>query len=154
MRNADILERYYKDVWEEGQLDRITTYFNCVHDPDRIVPRRGIEPCEIREWVSIVRSFITDIKIRLVHTIEQDDWLSAMIEISAKDMRTQAPVLVHQQIMLRFVDGQTIESYPFFDFLSFFEQLGHLPQDVHALLLGGNVLSTAGLDEWPEHHTG
>lgn len=140
MTKADILKNWYKAVWEEGQFDVVDDYF--VQDPhdQYIVKNLGIEPSEIREWVSVLRSFVTDIRVDIVHSIEEDDWLSAMLEINCRTVATHKPVKVYQQIMLRFDGDRKAESYPCFDFIRFFEQLGQLPENTHALLLGGTVL--------------
>ncbi|MGZ2258046.1 ester cyclase [Roseobacter sp. A03A-229] len=140
MTKADILREWYTAVWEEGRLDVIEDYFVDAPHNRHIAQGFGIEPSEIREWVSVLRSFVTDIRVELLHTIEQDDWISAMLEITCRNAATSEPVKVYQQIMLRFDGDKKAESYPAFDFIRFFEQLGQLPENTHALLLGGTVL--------------
>ncbi|MFK7881886.1 hypothetical protein [Roseobacter sp.] len=140
MTKAEILDRWYKDVWEDGKLDVIEDYFIPEEDMEHTAANFRIVPSEIREWVSILRSFVTDIKVKMLHSIEDDEWLSAMLEIKCTNAATGAPVKVYQQIMLRFEGNLKAESYPAFDFIRFFEQLGQLPEDTHALLLSGTRL--------------
>lgn len=140
MTKADILKKWYETVWEDGRLDVIEDYFVAEPHNQYIAQSFGIEPSEIREWVSVVRSFVTDIQINILHSIEEGDWLSAMLEINCRSVATQEPIRVYQQIMLRFDGDRKAESYPAFDFIRFFEKLGQLPEDTHALLLGGTVL--------------
>ncbi|WP_299505004.1 ester cyclase [uncultured Roseobacter sp.] len=140
MTKAEILKQWYKEVWEDGKLDVIEDYFVSEPHNQYIVPNFGIEPAEIREWVSVLRSFVTDIKVTIVHSIEEGDWLSAMLEIRCLNALSGQPVKVYQQIMLRFDGPLKAESYPSFDFIRFFEQLGQLPENTHALLLGGTKL--------------
>ena len=140
MTKADILREWYTAVWEEGRLDVIEDYFVDAPHNRHIAQGFGIEPSEIREWVSVLRSFVTDIRVDILHSIEEGDWLSAMLEINCRNSATQKPIRVYQQIMLRFDGDRKAESYPAFDFIRFFEQLGQLPENTHALLLGGNVL--------------
>lgn len=140
MKKRDLLARYYKEVWEDGDLEKIDNYFNLQCDTQRLLPDRKIEPDEIREWVSIIRSFVTNIKVELVNTIEDGDWISAFLVVRCNRIDTGADVTAHQQIMLRFSGDLKVESYPRFDFLRFFEQIGQLPENTYALLMGGNRL--------------
>ncbi|WP_299671585.1 ester cyclase [uncultured Roseobacter sp.] len=140
MTKTDILREWYTAVWEEGRLEVIEDYFLDTTHTQHIAQGFGIEPSEIREWVSVLRSFVTDIHVTILHSIEEGDWISAMLEITCRNAATGAPMKVHQQIMLRFDGDKKAESYPAFDFIRFFEQLGQLPEHTHALLLGGTVL--------------
>lgn len=140
VKKADILKKWYQTVWEDGQLDVIEDYFVTEPHNQYIAQSFGIEPSEIREWVSVLRSFVTDIRVDMIHSFEDGDWLSAMLEINCRSVATSEPIKVYQQIMLRFDGDRKAESYPAFDFIRFFEQLGQLPENTHALLLGGTVL--------------
>lgn len=139
-RKADILRQWYREIWEDGTFEAIEEYFVPAPHSQHLVPNFGIEPSEIREWMLVLRKFVTDIRVDVLHTIEEGDWISAMLEISCVDLQTDRPVTVHQQIMIRFDGDKKAESYPAFDFIDFFEQLGQLPENTHALLLGGTRL--------------
>lgn len=137
---ADILRKWYREIWEDGNFEAIERYFVAAPHNQYIAPNFGIEPGEIREWMLVLRKFVTDIRVDVIQTIEEGDWISAMLEINCIDLRTNQPVQVYQQIMLRFEGDKKAESYPAFDFIRFFEQLGQLPENTHALLLGGTTL--------------
>ncbi|WP_282096825.1 ester cyclase [Epibacterium ulvae] len=137
---TDLMLQYYRDVWENGELEKIESYFTPQDHDQYVVEGKKIVPSEIREWVSIIRSFVTDIKVTILQSVEEGDWLALMLRIDCLRVDTRTPVRVHQQIMFRFDGNLKAESYPFFDFLNFFEQLGQLPEDVHALLLAGTHL--------------
>lgn len=136
----EILDNFYKQVWERGNFDVIEDYFDLTTSKNRLINDAGIEPNEIREWVGIIRSYVTDIKVEIIKSIEEGEWISAYLQIDCIRLDNGAPVHVYQQIMLRFLDGRKIESYPQFDFLRFFEQIGQLPENTHELLLGGTKL--------------
>ena len=142
---ADILKQWYVDVWENGNLDVIEDYFlqvahNSHNSHHHLVPNFGVDTKELREWLSILHSFVTDIKVDVLQTIEQGDWISAMLRITCRQRDTSKQIEVTQQITLRFENGKKAESYPSFDFIRFFEQLEQLPEDTLALLLSGTVL--------------
>jgi hypothetical protein len=134
------MKRWYKEVWENGNFDVIEGYFLPDAHNNYIAPNFGIEPSEIREWMIVLRKFVYDIKVNAIQSIEDGDWISMMLEIHAKTVSNDKPVMVYQQIMLRFEGDKKAESYPAFDFLRFFEQLGQLPEHTHALLLSGTKL--------------
>lgn len=142
---TEILKQWYVDVWENGNLDVIEDYFlevahNSHGSNNHLVPNFGVDTKELREWLSILHSFVTDIKVEVLQTIEQGDWISAMLRINCRQRETSNQIEVIQQITLRFEGDKKAESYPSFDFIRFFEQLGQLPEDTHALLLSGTVL--------------
>lgn len=142
---ADILKQWYVDVWENGDLDVIEDYFlelshTSTDGEDHLAPGFGVDAKELREWLSILHSFVTDIKVDVLQTIEQGDWISAVLRITCRQRETTNKIEVIQQITLRFEGDKKAESYPSFDFIRFFEQLGQLPEDTHALLLSGTVL--------------
>ena len=142
---TDILRRWYKEVWEDGRLEVIDGYFldaadNTHNAGEHLVPNFGVDPNELREWLTIVHSFVTDIRVEILHSIEEGDWMSAMLEITCRPHDRREPIRVIQQIMLRFEGTKKAESYPAFDFIRFFEQLGQLPEHTHALLLSGTKL--------------
>ena len=139
-RKSEILKRWYREIWEEGKLDLIEDYFVTEPHNSYIAPNFGIEPGEIREWMLVLRKFVTDIRVEVIQMVEDGDWISAMLEINCTDLSTNRPIRVYQQIMLRFEADKKAESYPVFDFIRFFEQLGQLPKDTHALLLSGTRL--------------
>lgn len=139
-RKSDILKRYYREVWENGNSDAIDAYFVTPSHNRHMAPNLGIEPAEIREWMLVLRKFVYDIHVEVIQTVEEGDWISAMLEITCTDLNTDRPIKVYQQIMLRFEGDKKAESYPAFDFIRFFEQLGQLPTDTRALLLSGTKL--------------
>jgi len=138
---ADVLRRFYAEVWEQENLSAIPDYFHHRVPDDILIADRAVEVDEVREWMDVLRALVTDIKVTFLHTIDQGDWTAAFMRINCRSRANGAPVEVYQQIMSRQADGRLIESYPQFDLLRFFEQLGQLPEDVYPLLMGGTRLT-------------
>ena len=129
MKKRDLLARYYKEVWEDGDLEKIDNYFNLQCDTQRLLPDRKIEPDEIREWVSIIRSFVTNIKVELVNTIEDGDWISAFLVVRCNRIDTGADVTALSTDHVAFLRrSQSRELSPSSIFYVFFEQIGQLPR--------------------------
>lgn len=138
----EIMRDWYTSVWENGDLDVIEAFYTCdagVAEKD-LLPENVRSAHEVREWLTVLRSFVTEIKVDIVQYMEKDDWASAVIEIKCKRRDTSADVHAMQLIAVRFEAEKVAEIYRSFDWIRFFEQLGQLPENTHALLLGGTVL--------------
>ncbi len=141
----DTLRNWYATVWEGGGFDAIPGFFvneggNSYSGGYALLPDFATAPEELQEWLTILSTLVTGIRVNILHTIEEGDWISAMLEITCQRCDTGADVTAYQQVSMRIVNGKIAESYPVFDFIRFFEQLGQLPPDTHALLLTGACL--------------
>ncbi|MFK7744392.1 MAG: hypothetical protein AB8B47_05015 [Roseobacter sp.] len=142
---SEIIRDWYTTVWENGDLSAIETYFPEFKTPAQdadpnLLPEFCTQASELREWIGIFHSLVHDIKIDILQTIEEGDWFSAVIKINCKQHETNEPVHVLQLVSLRFDGHVIVESYRSLDWIRFFEQLGQLPAETHALLLSGTVL--------------
>lgn len=100
--------------------------------------RAGAE--DFRALVPALRALVRDLSIEIDHWQEGDNWLWAQVSVHAVQVQGTRPICAKGQVMMRFSDGLIREAYNSFDFLSFFEQAGLLPQDVFMLLLSGEKL--------------
>ena len=141
---TQMLDRWYTDVWQDGNLDAIDIYFAPETDAQGIVPDLSMGPTEFRDLVTVIREMVDRIEITVIHAVEQGNWLSALVQFRAH--RKSSDVLVHgfSQVMVRFDGDKMVETYNSFDFLTFFEQLGQMPPDSLPLLLTGTHLTEAG----------
>ncbi|MEM9576271.1 MAG: nuclear transport factor 2 family protein [Pseudomonadota bacterium] len=137
---AEIIHQWYKDIWIGGDLDKVEQMYCPVPDEDALVPGALTSIEETREMVVVLANLVGEMQVRVIHSIEQDDWVSAQLEVSGCKQGTDVPVSLRWLTMVRFEDGRIVESYPSVNFLSFFEQLGQLPADSFELLLSGTVL--------------
>ncbi|MEL7100110.1 MAG: nuclear transport factor 2 family protein [Pseudomonadota bacterium] len=135
-----VLEAFYREVWQEGHLDRIGTYFALGGEARGLLPDLDFTPDDLRDLIAVNRERIDQIETRILHVVEQGDWLSALLEMRGVSIDTETPVVLTGQLMARFdATGKIAEVYNSFDFLSYFEQLGQLPRNVFPLLLTGAV---------------
>lgn len=134
---AALLRRYYTEVWECGNLDLIPEFFKSAPPEQVLLPQRCVDVAEVREWMEILHSLVTNITVTFVHTVESEDWAAVLLHLKCDSRTDGSAMSVHQHIMARQRDGLLVQSYPHFDLLRFFEQLGQLPEDTHALLMGG-----------------
>ncbi len=134
------LQAYFDQIWVKGNLDALSTLL----DPD--ARTRGImgdmpfDPDELRELVTMVRELLGPIEITFPVMVEQNDWLSALVEIKSHAAHNGDPVHIFSQTIARFDGGRMIEIYSGVDSLALFEQLGLLPENAMAVMLGGTAL--------------
>ena len=102
-----------------------------------IIPGMQVTPKEFSVLVDTICKLITDMTITIPITMDQGDWLAAVVDIKAREVHTGSPVHSTGHVMARFQGDKLVEVYNSFDFLDFFEQLGQLPENTLALLLSG-----------------
>ena len=140
MKKTEILQRWYDEVWTNGNLDAIDEMLGEDLVANGIIPALGISRNEFGDLVEAVRSLLGPIRVKLAQTVEQDDWLAARYVIDTEAAETGEPVHVSGHAMVRFKDGKIAESHYQFDFFSLFEQLGQLPPDSLPVCLTGQTM--------------
>lgn len=137
---ADIIHRWYKDVWENGEWDKIERYYTPASDNACLIPGGTISLDEVRELIQVLNDLVSNQHIDIVHSIENGDWVSALVQLDGVRAGTKEPVTMRWQTLVRIADQRIVESYPTVNFLNFFEQLKQLPENSFELLLSGTVL--------------
>ncbi|MEP5630971.1 MAG: hypothetical protein ABJP79_03730 [Tateyamaria sp.] len=134
------LKAWFEEVWVNGNLDAI---------PELLAPNartRGImgdipfAADEMAELVTMVRAMLGPIEVSYPVTVQQEDWLSALVEVKSYAIDTGDPVHVSNQFIARFDANRMVEIYSGVDSLTLFEQLGLLPANAMAVMLGGTAL--------------
>lgn len=134
------LQGYYDEVWVKGDLDAIPKFLAPNARSRGIMGDMPFAVDDLEELVTMVRALLGPLEITLPITMEQDDWLSALVEVKSYAVDTGDPVHVFGQMIVRFEGTQMIEIYSGVDSLTLFEQLGLLPENAMAVMLGGTRL--------------
>lgn len=140
MTKIEVLQRWCEEVWGKGNLEAINELFDPSAVTSGVVPHLQIGPDDFRELVTVLLNHVGSIEATILNTVEQDDWLAAMINFKTTRADTGAPVEVAGQVMLRFNGDRMVEAYNHFDYLAFFEQLGFVPANSLTVLLTGHSL--------------
>ncbi|MEX0365716.1 MAG: ester cyclase [Ruegeria sp.] len=143
MTKSEVLKEWYAQVWEQGNTDVIGQYFDPDTMAEGLIPEMQVGPDDFRDLVTAFRYILGDIRVELPKIIEDGDWLSAILHVHTSRADNGAPIEVSGQVMARFRDGKMVEAYNQFDFISFFEQLGQLPQDTLPVCMTGQRLDWA-----------
>lgn len=140
MTKLDFLKDWYHRVWVEADLAAIDRYFAPRAGADGILPDGQVGVEDFRALVPALLALIRDLEIDIDRSVETGDWLWAHLTVRAKTAHGVDPIRACGQVMVRIEDGRITEAYNCFDFITFFEQAGLLPQDAFLLLLGGERL--------------
>ena len=134
------LEAYFQKVWVEGDLNALDAILAPGARSRGIMGDIPFDSEELKELVPMLRELLGPITVTMPKVIEQDDWLSALIEIKRVAAHNYAPVHVFNTVIARFDDARMIEIYSNLDTMSLFEQLGLLPDNALPVMLGGTRL--------------
>ncbi len=143
MPHADVLRKWYSEVWENGNTDAIDQYFAPDTMAEGLIPEMQVGADEFRDLVMAFRHILGDIKVELPKVLEDGDWVSAIIHVKTTRADNGAPLQAAGSVVARIRDGRMVEAYNQFDFISLFEQLGQFPQDTLPVCMTGQRLDWA-----------
>ena len=135
-----LLEEYYRVVWTEGDLDAIERFFAPDARADGILPPTPLGPEDLRVMAQTVRGLVRRPRFRVLRFVEEGEWACALCVIEGRTVARGDPIGVQGQVMFRVVDGLIVEAHNNFDMLAACVQIGALPPDAVAALLGGQAL--------------
>lgn len=137
MQKAEILNNWYQRVWEQGDQDAIDEMFRPDTKAAGLLPDMRLGPDDFKELVSMVQALVEEIRCQVIKAVEDGNWLAALVQINTTNSITGETASVSGQVMVRFEGDIMVEAYNSFDFLSFFEQMHLLPEQVLPICLSG-----------------
>ncbi|WP_299356116.1 nuclear transport factor 2 family protein [uncultured Shimia sp.] len=137
MDKRQLLEDWYQRVWINGDLDAIDELFTPVTQAAGVIPEMQMGPDEFRELVPMFLNVVENPTVSLDMVMEDGDWASALYSVHVTVAATGKPLMGTGQLFARFDGDKMVETYNSFDFMSFFEQIGLLPEQSLALCLTG-----------------
>lgn len=137
MTKLEFLQDWYRRVWIEADLAAIDACFAPRAGADGIMPDGQVGVEDFRALVPALLALVRDLSIDIDRSVEADDWIWAQFTVRAATAHGADPICARGQVMVRIADGKISEAYNAFDFITFFEQAGLLPQDAFLLLLSG-----------------
>lgn len=134
------LQGYYDEVWTKGNVSAISQFLASDVRTRGIMGDMPFEAEDMADLITMIREQLGPITVTLPVTVEQDDWLSALVEVKSHALDTGNPVHIFAQSMVRFENEKMKEIYSGVDSLTLFEQLGLLPENAMAVMLTGTRL--------------
>ncbi|WP_165903816.1 ester cyclase [Hymenobacter gummosus] len=123
--SASALLHWYEDVWNQRQEHRIQ---ELVH-PEAVIHGLGLDetrrgPELFREFYQGFSSGFTDIQVTVQRVVAEDEYETALCDVTARHRATGQPVSFSGLNMVHLRDGQIYEAWNQFDFLQMYRQLG------------------------------
>lgn len=137
MSKLELLEAWYRQVWIEADPNAVDRYFAPRTGADGLMPDGQVGPEDFKALVPALLALVRNLDIRIDRSMEMGDWLWAQISVHAQTAESMRAVTAAGQVMMRIEGGRILEAYNAFDFLTFFQQAGLLPEDAFLLLLSG-----------------
>jgi hypothetical protein len=137
MSKLELLEAWYRKVWIEADPNAVDRYFAPRTGADGLMPDGQVGPEDFKALVPALLALVRNLDIRIDRSMEMGDWLWAQISVHAQTAESMRAVTAAGQVMMRIEGGRILEAYNAFDFLTFFQQAGLLPEDAFLLLLSG-----------------
>jgi steroid delta-isomerase-like uncharacterized protein len=132
--NKALIRRWFKEVWNKGRAEAIDEMFaahgvaNGLSD-ERGEPLRG--PDNFKQFFYKFRGAFPDIEVIVEDTVAEGDKVAARCSVRATHQgdslgfaATQKPMEITGITIARIKDGQIVEAWNNFDFMSMFQQLG------------------------------
>ncbi|WOI55091.1 ester cyclase [Palleronia sp. LCG004] len=137
MCHSSILRDFYTTIWEQGRIDELDRFFTEDIRADGWFPGMPVGSADFAVLVLTIRSMVTDIRFTIERTVTQDDWISAYIRVDCFCGRRGVELRITGQLMARFEGNRMAEAYNHMDMITYFVQLGLLPDDITFRMLNG-----------------
>ena len=137
------LQEWYRRVWEEADVSAIDEMLA----PD--VTITGLEEGTFSDkdafklFHELVFRILRDIRPKILKTIEEGEWIAALIELNATVVANGEALSVQSHLLARIVDGKVVEGNNMIDFITAFQQIGVMPPRTLDHCLLGRSLSFA-----------
>jgi steroid delta-isomerase-like uncharacterized protein len=135
--NKALVRRWFEEVWNKGRVEAIDELFA----PDGIAhglagadgaPLRG--PEGFKPFFHAFKGAFPDIEVVVEDVIAEGDKVAARCTVRAKHQghtlgfaATQRPIEIDGICIARWRDGQIVEAWNNFDFMTMYQQLGIVP---------------------------
>lgn len=133
----EVVHSWFERVWNQGDLTAIDEMFpadGIAHglsgDAER--PVRG--PARFKEFAQTLRGAVPDIHVEALRYVTQGPFCAAYCRVTGTHRgdtlgvsATGRAIEFQGMTMVRVENGRIMEAWNFFDFLSFYQQIGALP---------------------------
>ncbi|PRY26503.1 SnoaL-like polyketide cyclase [Aliiruegeria haliotis] len=136
-----LLQDFYNRVWVDGDMAAAGEFFMPEAEATGLLSDLAVGAEEFHEFVAALLEMLDVHSVNFQKAVEQDDWISAMASFDATVLTTGQSISGSGMVMVRIRDGKIVEAYNCFDFLSFLEKLGLVPEHALALCMTGQRLT-------------
>ena len=138
--NKALLRRWFEEVWNKGRAEAIDEMFapdGLAHGLAGGEPLRG--PAHFKQFFHTFKDAFPDIEVVVEDTVAEGDKVAARCTVRGRHhgdtlgfAATKRPVEFTGICIARWRDGQIIEAWNNFDFMTMYQQLGVVPPPADA----------------------
>lgn len=139
--NRQLMEVWSRRVWGEQDAAAIDDLYASTGELTGLGFDDHDGPEAFRLFHAKMCALLSDTSLVIGDYLEQGDRLFCNATYSATGRETNRTATIEGSILLDFADGKIARAENYFDFLSFFEQLGLLPEGAFMRLLQGEKLA-------------
>ena len=132
----ELMDEWFDRVWGQNDLAFIDQVTNIDVTTKGHMGHKLKGPEDFKAFHTLITAMLDTISIKIIQSVEDDEWASFLYKVSALKKGTQEPIEVTGSSMIRFQDNKITEVHEHFDFMRFFEIIGRLPEQcLNTLLL-------------------
>ena len=142
MTKLAFIENWFQKVWWEEDVDTIRELFVPTNTEEAAFGLDKSKGLGTEEYVAFQQAFLTmakEVKITIDKHVVQGDDIVVMCTVNAMDRNSDKPkpLSMKGMAMCTIRDGKMVSAENFFDFISFFEDLGSLSENTLATCFSG-----------------
>lgn len=137
MSHRELLETWFRRVWHEKDSTAIEELMREGTPVQGLGSHVHSGPEDFEAFAQAILALAKDVRITIDRSIEDGDWISALVTVQATANSDGRTVRFPGQVFLRYSGDKIAEAYNSFDFISMFEQIGQLPEETFEACLSG-----------------
>ena len=139
-KHRDLMDTWFHRVWCEND----TAFIHEACDVEMTTKghrEKGLlGPDDFEEFHGMICNLADDISMKILRSVEDENWISVIYEFKAKKKGTDIPVEMTGSSMLRIHNGKIAEVYEHVDFIKLFSDIGAMPKNALEHCLCGNMI--------------
>lgn len=136
-----LLEQWMQRVWTEQDAGAIDELLAEIGEMQGLGNQELVGPEAFKEFHQALCGLLGDFVITIDHSLEQGDWISALLTVNAKSLAKGLAVQFTGSVWGEIKNGQVQQAYNHIDFMGLFAQLGLLPFDCFEQGLSGSRIT-------------
>lgn len=140
MNKRELLETWFRRVWQEEDMEAIDEMMTASTEVRGLRQAPQVGPSDFKAFARSLLCLIKETHITIDHFMENGDWATVLMNISAKNRNTDQPLQFFGLALVRIVEDKIVEAYNYADFMELYEQLNLLPAGAMNHCLCGNSL--------------
>lgn len=123
------MDTWFQRVWCENDPSFIHEACDISMTTKGHRERDLLGPDDFEEFYDIICNQVDDISMKILRSVEDEDWISVMYEFKGKKKGTDIPVEMTGNSMLKIQNGKIMQAFEHVDFIKYFGCLGHMPKN-------------------------